>query len=152
MTCQPTIQVNLSLPVARDTKTHFKSYSLDAVHGFNLPMAFSTGHAFPDMTLVVKESKLRNIVNLYPRYRRLRLKIPMLFSYFRMVGNNVLVTIETLFHRRYPRKGGAIHIRVTKLTGYSLYSRMHLMAKRYRLFSTDTFFPEKVKKVKEEYH
>lgn len=152
MTCQPAIQGNLSLPVARDTKSHFKSYSLDAVHGFNLPMALSTSHAFPDVTLVVKESKLRNIVNFYPRYRCLRLKIPMLLSYFRMVGNNVRVAIEALFHRGYPRKGGAIHIRVTKLTWYSFYSRMDLMAKWYRLFGTDTFFPEKVKKVKKEYH
>jgi hypothetical protein len=109
-------------------------------------MAFSTSHAFPDVTLVVEESKLRNIVNLYPRYRRLRLKIPMLLSYFRMVGNNVLVTIKTLFHRWYPWKGGAIHIRVTKLAGYSFYSRMNLMAKRYRLFGTKVSFRKKVKK------
>jgi hypothetical protein len=152
MTCQPAIQVNLFLPVARDTKSHFKPYSLDPLHGFNLPMAFSTSHAFPDVTLVVKESKLRNIINLYPRYRSLRLKIPMLLSYLRMVGDNVRVTIEALFHRWYPRKGGAIHIRVTKLTGYSFYSCMNLMAKRYRLFGTKVFFRGKIKKVKKEYH
>lgn len=135
-----------------NTKPHLKSYSLDSVHGFNVPMAFSTGQAFSDVALVIEKNELRNVVNLYPRYWRLRFKIPMLLSYFRMVGNNVLVTIEALFHRRYPRKGGAIHIRVTKLTGYSFYSRMNLMAKRYRLIGTKVFFRRKVKKVKEEYH
>jgi hypothetical protein len=152
MTCQPTIKVDFFLPVARDTKSHFKSYSLDPLHGFNLPMAFSTGYAFSDVTLVVKESKLRNIVNLYPRYWRLCLKIPVFLSYFRMVGNNVRVTVEAFFHRRYPRKVRSIHVRMTELTGYSLYSRVHLMAKWYWLFGTTVFFRRKIKKVKEEYH
>lgn len=152
MACQPAIQGNRSLPVTGDTKSHLKSYSLYAVRGFDVLMAFSTGYPFSDMALVVEENELRNIVHLYPRYWRLRLKIPMLFSYFWMVGNNVRVTIEALFHRRYPRKGGSLHIRVAKLTGYSLHSRMHLMAKWYRLFGTNAFFRGEVKKVKEEYN
>ena len=152
MTCQPAIQSNLFLPVARDAKSHFKSYSLDSLHSFNVSMAFSAGHAFPDMALMVKKNKLRNIIDLYPRYRCFGLKILMLLSYFRMVGNNVLMTIKTLFHRWNSRKGRAAHIRVTKLTGYSLYSCMHLMTKRYRLFGTKVFFRSEVKKVKEEYH
>jgi hypothetical protein len=135
-----------------DTKSHLKSYPLDPLHGFDLPMAFSTGHAFPDVTLVVKESKLRNIVHLYPRYWRFRLQIPMLLSYFRVIGNNVRVTIKALVHRRYPRKGRSGYIRVAKLTRYSFYSCMHLMAKWYRLFGPKVFLREKVKKVKKEYH
>ena len=81
-----------------------QTVSLDPVHGFNVPVAFSTGHPFSDVTLVIEKNEFRDVVNLYPRDWRFRLKILMLLSYFRVIGNNVLVTIEALVHRGYPWK------------------------------------------------
>ena len=152
MTCQPAIQIYLSLPVALDTKPHLKPHSLNAVHGLDQAMTLFTCYTFPDVALVVKEGKFRKIVNLYPWYGSLGLQIFMLSSYLRMIGDNVVMTVETFFHRRYSRKGGASHVRVTKLTGYGFHPRMHVVTKGDGLVGTEAFLRSQVKKVEEHHH
>ncbi|NIR17537.1 MAG: hypothetical protein GWN86_27965 [Desulfobacterales bacterium] len=50
-----------------------------------------------------------------------------------VIGNNVLVAIEALFHGRHTWMLGAAHVGMTELTLDLLHPGMHLVAKRYRL-------------------
>ncbi len=54
-----------------------------------------------------------------------------------MFGNNVIVAIETFFHRRDPGMIGVAHVWMTELALNFLYTGMQPMAERDRLFRTD---------------
>jgi hypothetical protein len=152
MARQPAIQGYLSFPMTLNTESHFKPYALDSVHGFNLSVALTTGHAFSDVALVIEEDKLRDIIQLYPWYRNLPLQVLVLFPYFRVVSDDVLMTVKTFFHRRDPRKSGARHIGVTELTGDRFHPRVNPVAKGDRLFRTQTFLGGKIEKIEKKPH
>jgi hypothetical protein len=54
-----------------------------------------------------------------------------------MFGNNVIVTIETFFHRRDSRMTGVTHIGMTELALNFFYTGMQPMTEWDRLFRTD---------------
>jgi hypothetical protein len=51
-----------------------------------------------------------------------------------MIGNDVFVTVQTLFHWRQSRVVGVAHVGMTVQTLYLFHSNMQLMAEGYRLF------------------
>ena len=85
------------------------------------------------MPLVVEEDMLRQVIGLSPRCGRPGIEVFMLLLDLWVIGNNVLVAIETLFHGRQSWMFGTAHIRMTKLTLDLLHTEMHLMAKGYGL-------------------
>jgi len=83
-----------------DTKPHFESFCWNPVHGLNLSMTFCAFDFLFDVSLVVKQNMFRNIENLFPRRRGLGVKIFVFLLNPRMIGNDVIVTIEAFFNRR----------------------------------------------------
>jgi hypothetical protein len=99
MTCQPAVKVGLLFPMAIDTESHFKAVTLEPVHGLHRAVALLTGNLLPYVALMIEQYMLREIEYPLPWSRRLGVEIPVLFLDPGMVGNDVLVTVKTLFHR-----------------------------------------------------
>ncbi len=133
MARQPAVKIGFFSFMTSDTKTHFKTFTLQAIHRFNGAMAFPTGNLFFNMTLVVEKYMFRQIKNLLPRCGGPGVKIPVLFLNFGMIGDDIFVAIQAFFHRGYPRMNRSAHIRMTKLTLNILDPRMDPMAEGNRL-------------------
>ncbi len=85
------------------------------------------------MPLVVEEHMLSQVIGLSPRRGRPGIEVSMLLFDLWVIGNNVLVAIEALFHGRYTWMFGAPHVGMTELTLDLLHPGMHLVAKGYGL-------------------
>jgi hypothetical protein len=120
--------------MAINTKSHFKAVILKPVHGFNGAVALLAGDLLPYVALMIEHYMLRKVVHSLPWGRRLGVEIPVLFLDPRMVGNDVLVAVQALFHRWQSRVIGVAHIGVTVETLDLFDPYMQLMAKRYGLF------------------
>ena len=134
MTCQPAVKVGLLFPMAINTESHLKAVTLEPLHGLHRAVALLTGNLLPYVALMIEQYMLRQVVDFLPRSRRLGVEIPVLFLDPRMFGNDVLVAVETLFHRWYSRVIGIFDIGMTKLTLDLLHPHVNLMAERNRLF------------------
>ena len=137
MACQPTIQIGLVLAVTLHTKSHLEAKIREPILLLDLAVALFTGEPFADMPLMVEKHMLGYIKDLTPGRRGLGIEIVVLFSNLRVIGDNILMAKETLFHRRQAGEGGAHHIRVAKTAVNGLDTRMQPVAERDRLFWTD---------------
>jgi hypothetical protein len=145
--CKPAVQISLLLFVARDAKTHLERDARQTIKGLNLAMTLFAHDLLLDVPFVVEKDVLRQIVDLDPRCRRLGIEIVVFLSYLRVTGDNVLVTIETFFHRRDPREGRTVHIRVTELALDLLHSRVHPVAEGDRLLRAKALDRHEVEKI-----
>jgi len=134
VTCEPAVKVGLLFPVAINTESHLEAMTLEPVHGLHRAVALLTGNFLPYVALMIEQYMLRKVVHPLPGSRRLGVEIPVLFLDPGMVGNNVLVTVKTLFHRWQSRVIRISDIGMTKLTLDFLNPHMNLMAERNRLF------------------
>ncbi len=116
-----------------DTKTHLKIHAIDPVHGFHGPMALGATNLLFDMPFVIKEHVLGQIIGFSPRRGRPGIEIPVLLFDLGMVGNDIFMAIQALFHRRHTWMFGATYIGMTKLTLDELYTRMETVAEGYGL-------------------
>lgn len=119
--------------MTRDTKTHSKIHAFDPVHGFNCPMALGAGNLLFDMPFVVEDHVLGQIIGFSPRRGCPGIEIPVLLFDLGMVGNDIFMAIEALFHRGHTWMFGAPYIWMTELTLDKLYTRMEMVAKGYGL-------------------
>jgi hypothetical protein len=99
MTCQPAVKVGLLLSVTINTESHFKTVTLEPVHGLHRAVALLTGNLLPYVALMIEQYVLRKVVHPLPWSGRLGVEIPVLFLDPGMIGNDVLVAVKTLFHR-----------------------------------------------------
>ena len=136
MTCQPAVEVGFLFPMAVNAESHFKTVILEPMHGLHRAVAFLAGNLLPYVALMIEQYMLRKVVHPLPGSGRLGVEIPVLFLDPGMVGNDVLVTVKTLFHRRQSRVIGIFDIGMTEFTLDLLYPHMNLMAKGNRLFGT----------------
>jgi hypothetical protein len=134
MTCQPAVEVGLLFSMAINTESHLKAVMLESVHGLHRAVALLTGNFLPYVALMIEQYMLRKVVYPLPGSGRLGVEIPVFFLDPGMVGNDELVTVETLFHRRQSRVIGIFDIGMTELTLDLLYPHMNLMAEGNRLF------------------
>ena len=104
MTREPTIDVGFFFFMTRNAETHFEIHIIEPVHGFHRAVTFLAGNLFFDMSLVIKEDMFRQIIDLSPRHRGTGIKIPVFLFNLGMTWDDIFMTIETLFHRRYSRK------------------------------------------------
>ena len=134
MTCQPAVKVGLLFPMAINTESHFKAVILESVHGLHRAVALFAGDFFSYVALMIEQYVLREVVHPLPWCWRLGVEVPVLLLDLGMIGNDVLVAMQTLLHRWQSRIIGIAHIRVTVKALDLLYSHMNLMAERNRLF------------------
>jgi hypothetical protein len=138
--------------VAFDAKSHPETNPLDSIHGLHRPVTFLTFNLFLDMSLVVKQDMLRNIVDFYPGRWRLGVIIAVLFFYPRMIGDDIRVAVETLLYRGYAGKRGAIDIGMAVLALDRLYPGMHAMTERDGLLGSDVRCRRRIEKEQECQH
>ena len=85
--------------MAVNAESHLEAVTLEPVHGLHRTVAFLAGEVFPYVSLVIKQHVLGKIVHFLPRSGDLVVEVPVLLLDPGMIGNDVLVTVETLFHR-----------------------------------------------------
>jgi hypothetical protein len=134
MTCQPAVKVGFLFSMAVNAESHLKAVTLEPLHGLHRTVALLTGNLLPYVALMIEQYMLRQVVDFLPRSRRFVVEIPVLLLDPRMVGNDVLVAVETLLHRWYSRLIRISGIGMTKLTLDPLHPHVNLMAERNRLF------------------
>ncbi len=103
MTRQPAALVRVIFSMTGNTKSHLKLFLLQSIHCLNSAVAFFTFKIPFNVPLVVEENVLRHVVHLSPRRGGTGIEIIMFFQNLRMLGNNVRMTVQALFNRRYPR-------------------------------------------------
>ena len=134
MTCQPAVKVGFLFPVAINTESHLEAMTLEPVHGLHRAVALLTSNFLPYVALMIEQYMLGKVVHPLPWSRRLGVEIPVLFLDPGMVGNDVLVAVQALFHRWQSRVIRVAHIGVTVETLDLFAPYMQLMAERYGLF------------------
>ena len=103
-------------------------------------MALLAGNLAVDMALMVEEHMLGYVIDFYPRCRCLGVEITVFYLNPRVLGDDVVVTVQAFFHRRYSRVVGISYIGMAVLALYLFDAVVHIVAKRDRLFRTDTGF------------
>ena len=138
MTRQPAIHLRSPLPVTVKAKPHLKIDWEEPVEGFDRAVAFGAVEFGPlDMGDVVEEDKVRNPVNPDPGNRLSAIKMLLFLYDLGVMGNDVLMTVEALFHRRNPRVGGALHAGMAKPAGNLLHPGMDPVAEVNGLLGAD---------------
>ena len=117
------------------------------MHRLHSTMAFLTFDVAVDVPLMVKKDMLCHQIDLFPRRGRLRIKISMFFLYPRMIGDNIIMTMKTFFHRGKSREIGIRHIGMTISTPYFFYAGMYLMAEWNGLLGADIHLPVCIEKI-----
>ena len=84
--------------MAVNTESHLEAMTLEPVLGLHSTMTLLTGEIFPYVSLMIKQYMLRKVVHFLPRSGGLVVEVPVFFLNPGVVGNDVLVTVETLFH------------------------------------------------------
>ena len=119
--------------MAFETLAHTPVFSRQAVLIFHQTVTLSAGHFFVDVPLVVEENVLGNVVDFFPWCGAPGIKIAVFLPYPWMLGNDVVMAVQTLFHRWNTRKIGVGHIGVAVLTLYLLDANVNIVAERYGL-------------------
>ena len=104
MACQPAVHIGTSLLVEFEAFAHTPVFSRQAVLIFHLTVTLLTVHFFVDVPLVVEENVLGNVVDFFPWCGAPGIKIPVFLPYPWMLGNDIVMAVQTLFHRGYTRK------------------------------------------------
>lgn len=133
VTRQPAIQIRLLFLMAFDTESHLEICSSNSIHLLDSAVTLLTGHFLFNMALVIEHDMLGQIVCLDPRSGRIGIKIPMFLQNLWVFGNDVIVAIQTFFHRWNSRMDGSADIRVAKLALNFFYAGMQAVAERYGL-------------------
>ena len=146
---QPTIHIRLLLKMALDAKPHLEFILLEPVHGLDLAVTSLALDIAVDVSLVVEQNVLRHIVHLHPWRGCPGVEIVMLFLDPGVVGDDILVAMQTLLHRRQPRMVGIIHIGMAIPTLDLLNPGMEAVAERNGLFQTGVRARRKIIEIKQ---
>ena len=84
--------------------------ALKPVSSCNVPVTGFTFDLFFYVAFMVEHDMFGYIKNLFPRCGGLGIKVMVLFSDFRVVGNNKVVAIKTFFNRWDPGMDRPVHI------------------------------------------
>ena len=147
MARQPTSQICIVLFMTIDTKPHLESFCRNPIHILDLSVAFFAFEVSFDVPLVVEQNMFRKIESLLPWCRGLGVKIFVFLLNPRMIGNDIIVTIEAFFNRRQPRMDRPSHIRVAELALNRLDTGMDPVTERNGLFRADTCRRRGIKKI-----
>jgi hypothetical protein len=134
MTCQPAVKVGLLFPMAINTESHQEAVFFESVHGLHLPVTLIAKQFLFNVSLMVEEDKLRNIVYLNPRRWSLGVVVFVFLLNPRKILDNVIMAVKAFLHRRNPRELRALHIGVAKLALNVLVPGMYPVTERYGLF------------------
>jgi hypothetical protein len=100
MAGQPTAQVDFFLLVTVDAEPHFEMLTFDAILGLHLIVAGDAFDPETDMALMVEQNMLRQKVGFHPWRRCPGIVIAVFLLDPPVIGNDVIMAIETFLHRR----------------------------------------------------
>jgi hypothetical protein len=99
MTRQPTIDVRIFFIVAFQTHPHPPLLVRQSVKVFNQAVTFPARNFAVDMPLMIEQNVLSYVIHLDPGGGGLRVKILMLLLDPGMFFDNIVMAMQTLFHR-----------------------------------------------------
>ena len=108
-----------------------------ALKVLHLSVTFGTGNFAVDMALVIKQHVFGHIIELYPGRWGVGVKVFVFLFYPGMVDNNIVMAVQTFFHRRYSGMIGIGHIGMTVLTLDLLDPTVNIVAERDRLLRSN---------------
>ena len=99
VTSQPAPQVGLSLAVALDTKSHVESFTFQSIHLLDLTVARFTSDFLLNVSHVVEQHVLGQLIDFHPRGGGTAVILVMFFLDLWMIGDDVVVAVQTFFYR-----------------------------------------------------
>ena len=138
MTCQPTADIGIFPFVTFQTHSHLPVLIRQSLQVLDLSVAFPASHFFVDMTLVVEQDMFRNIVNFDPGGWCLGVEVLVLLLDLRVSFNDIVVAVQTFFHRRNARKSRVGDGWVAELALDLLDAAVYIVAKGDGLFRAET--------------
>ena len=138
MTRQPAIDVGILFFVAFHTHSHPPVLGRQPLKVLYQSVAFPAGDFFVDMALVVEQDMFRYVVYLHPGSGGLGVEVFVLLLDLRVFFDNIIMAVQTLFHRRYARKIRVGDVRVTVLALDLFDATVHIVAEGDRLFRAET--------------
>ncbi len=146
MTCQPAVGIGIFLEMAFQAHAHAPVFMGQTVQFGDLSVTFLAGDFTVDVALMIEQDMLGHIVDFYPRCWRFGVKVAVLFLDPWMLGNNIVVTVQALFHRRYSGMIGVGHVRMTVLALNLFNTAVYIMTERDGLLRPDKGLRRGVKK------
>jgi hypothetical protein len=134
---QPAIEVGIFLSVARNTLIHVPGLMRQTLQVLYLSVAFGAGNFAVDVPLVIKQHVFGHIIKLYPGCWRIGVKILVFLFNPGMVGDDIIMAVQTFFHRRDSGMIGICHVGVAVLTLDLLDPTVNIMAERDGLLRSD---------------
>jgi hypothetical protein len=134
---QPAIEVGIFLSVARNTLIHVPGLMRQTLQVLYLSVAFGAGNFAVDVPLVIKQHVFGHIIKLYPGCWRIGVKILVFLFNPGMVGDDIIMAVQTFFHRRDSGMIGIGHVGVAVLTLDLLDPTVNIMAERDGLLRSD---------------
>ena len=133
MACQPAVQVGIFLSMTLDTLTHIPDFLGQALKVLHLSVTFGAGNFAVDVPLVIKQHVFGHIIKLYPGCWRIGVKILVFLFNPGMVGDDIVMAVQTFFHRRDSGMIGIGHVGVAVLTLDVFDSTVNIVAEGNRL-------------------
>jgi hypothetical protein len=109
-------------------------------------------HVLLNMSLMIEKHVLWQVIGLSPRRRCSCIKILVLLSDLRMIGDDICVAIKALLHRRYSGKLGPSNVRMTEFTIDLLHPRVDAVTEGYGLLGPDVHSRPRIKVINKEDH
>ena len=144
--CQPAIEVGIFLLVTLNALAHAPNFLRQTLKLLHLAVAFGAGNFAVNMALVIKQHMFGQIIDFNPGYWRIGVKVFVFLFYPGMIGDNIFMAMQTLFHRRDSGMIGISHVGVAILTLDLLYPAVHIMAERDRLLRPDPGLRRRIEK------
>ena len=104
MTRQPAIDIGILLIVTFQAHSHAPIFVRQSLNVLNLTVAFLAGNFTVDMALMIEQDMLGHIVDFFPGSGGLAIEILMLLLDPGMFFDDIIMAVQTLFHRRNARK------------------------------------------------
>ena len=133
MARQPAIEVGIFLSVARNTLIHVPGLMRQTLQVLHLSVAFGAGNFAVDVPLVIKQYMFGHIIKLYPGRWRFGVEVFVFLFDPGMVGDDIIMAVQTFFHRRDSGMIGICHVGVAVLTLDLLHPAVDIVAEGNRL-------------------
>ena len=137
MARQPAIEVGIFLSVARNTLIHVPGLMRQTLKVLHLSVAFGASDFTVDVALVIKQYMFGHIIKLYPGRWRFGVEVFVFLFDPGMVGDDIIMAVQTFFHRRDSGMIGICHVGVAVLTLDLLDPTVNIMAERDGLLRSD---------------
>ena len=149
VTRQPAIDIGILLIVAFQAHSHPPLLVRQSLNVLNQTVAFLAGNFAVDVPLMIEQDVLGHIVDLFPGSRGLGVEVFVLLLDPGMFFDDVVMAVQTFFHRRNARMIGIGNIGMTVLTLDLLDAAVHRVAERYRLFRSKPAYRPNPKNINE---